>query len=103
MKPKGRLTANKSLVFADSLGLEAMKSRSEPEFIPTRRWHRPTAIEGLIEADDTLLFPKFYMTEGLESWLRKTVRAWMETRPNWVNVSNATRQIESCRRQKFFS
>jgi hypothetical protein len=44
-----------------------------------------TAIkEGLITADDNLLIPKFYIAKGLESWLRETVKAWMETRPHWV-------------------
>ena len=44
-----------------------------------------TAIkEGLITADDNLLFPKFYIAKGLEGWLRENVKAWMETRPHWV-------------------
>ena len=40
--------------------------------------------EGLITADDNLLMPKFYMSKGLESWLRQTVKVWMENRTHWV-------------------
>ena len=77
-------TANESLVFADSLGLEAMKITIGIRIYPHTPLAQAAVKEGLIKADDTLLFPKFYMTKGLESWLRKTVKAWMETRPNWL-------------------
>ena len=40
--------------------------------------------EGVIELDDALLLPKFYMVPGIEEWLRNTVRKWMDTRPDWI-------------------
>ena len=77
-------TVNQSLGFADSLDLEAMKITIGIRIYPHTPLAQAAVKEGLIEADDTLLFPKFYMTKGLESWLRKTVKAWMDTRPHWV-------------------
>jgi len=77
-------TANESLVYADSLGLEAMKITIGIRIYPNTPLAQTAIKEGLIKADDNLLFPKFYITRGLESWLRKTVKAWMNTRPNWV-------------------
>ena len=77
-------TANESLIYADSLGLEAMKITIGIRIYPHTPLARTAIKEGLIKADDNLLFPKFYITKGLESWLRKTVKAWMNTRPNWV-------------------
>jgi hypothetical protein len=79
-----RETANESLCFADSLGLEAMKITIGIRIYPHTPLAQAAIKEGLIEADDTLLFPKFYMTKGMESWLRKTVKSWMDTRPNWL-------------------
>jgi len=77
-------TANESLVYADSLGLEAMKISIGIRIYPHTPLAQTAIKEGLIEADDNLLFPRFYITRGLESWLRKTVNAWMNTRPNWL-------------------
>ena len=79
-----RETANESLCFADSLDLEAMKITIGIRIYPHTPLAQAAVKKGLIEADDTLLFPKFYMTRGLESWLRKTVKAWIKTRPNWL-------------------
>jgi radical SAM superfamily enzyme YgiQ (UPF0313 family) len=79
-----RETVNESLVYADSLGLEAMKITIGIRIYPHTPLAQTAINEGLIKADDTLLFPKFYITTGLESWLRKTVKAWMESRPNWL-------------------
>jgi hypothetical protein len=40
--------------------------------------------EGVIEPDDDLLFPKFYMAPDLDEWLRSTVSVWMDERPHWM-------------------
>jgi radical SAM superfamily enzyme YgiQ (UPF0313 family) len=77
-------TANESLEFADSLDLEAMKITIGIRIYPHTALVQTAIKEGLIKADDNLLIPKFYMVKGLESWLRETVKAWMETRPHWV-------------------
>jgi radical SAM superfamily enzyme YgiQ (UPF0313 family) len=77
-------TANESLVFADSLGLEAMKITIGIRIYPNTLLAQVAKKEGLIGDDDTLLFPRFYIAKGLEDWLRKTVKAWMDVRPNWL-------------------
>lgn len=78
-------SVEKSLRFSDSLGLETMKITIGIRIYPYTSLARTAVSEGLIEPDEDLLYPKFYMTKGLEGWLRKTVGSWMEERPNWLN------------------
>jgi hypothetical protein len=40
--------------------------------------------EGIINPDDDLLYPGFYLVKGLEHWLLKTVKVWMNKRPHWM-------------------
>jgi radical SAM superfamily enzyme YgiQ (UPF0313 family) len=77
-------TATESLVFADSLDLEAMKITIGIRIYPQTSLAQTAIKEGLIKADDNLLFPKFYLAKGLQGWLRETVNDWMKTRPHWV-------------------
>ena len=77
-------TVNESLEFADSLDLEAMKITIGIRIYPNTSLQQTAIKEGLITADDNLLIPKFYISKGLESWLRQTVKAWMNDRPHWV-------------------
>ncbi len=44
----------------------------------------PRRKEGVITAGDDLLSPRFYMAPGLEDWVRETVAAYAERRPNWI-------------------
>jgi radical SAM superfamily enzyme YgiQ (UPF0313 family) len=78
-----RQTVLESLHFADSLGLEAMKITVGIRIYPRTRLARIAAKEGLIQADDDLLHPKFYLAKGLQGWLQETLKAWRETRPHW--------------------
>jgi radical SAM superfamily enzyme YgiQ (UPF0313 family) len=77
-------TSNESMEFADALDLEAMKITIGIRIYPNTSLQQTAIKEGLITADENLLAPKFYIAKGLEDWLRKTVKAWMETRPHWV-------------------
>jgi radical SAM superfamily enzyme YgiQ (UPF0313 family) len=77
-------TANERLAFADSLTLEAMKITIGIRIYPHTSLAQTAIKEGLIKADDNLLIPKFYIAKGLQGWLQKTVKAWMDTRPHWV-------------------
>jgi radical SAM superfamily enzyme YgiQ (UPF0313 family) len=79
-----RQTANESLGFADSLNLEALKITIGIRIYPHTPLARTAVNEGLIAADDNLLFPRFYLVKNLESWLRKTVEAWRQNRPHWI-------------------
>jgi radical SAM superfamily enzyme YgiQ (UPF0313 family) len=79
-----RETAYESLEFADSLDLEAMKITIGIRIYPHTALAQAAIKEGLINADDNLLLPKFYIVNGLESWLRETVKTWRANRPHWV-------------------
>ena len=81
---ENRKTVEESLAFADSLDLEAMKITMGIRIYPYTDLARTAIKEGVIEPDDDLLFPKFYMAPGLERWLRSTVSAWMKERPHWL-------------------
>lgn len=77
-------TVLESLTFADSLGLEMVKVTAGVRIYPHTALARTAIKEGLVEPDDDLLSPKFYIAKGLEGWLAETVNNWMECRPNWV-------------------
>ncbi|MGE0086343.1 MAG: radical SAM protein [Desulfococcaceae bacterium] len=73
-----------SLEFADSLKLEAMKLTVGIRIYPHTLLAEIARAEGVISAEDNLLFPKFYIKAGMEDWLRETVGQWMADRPNWM-------------------
>ena len=80
-----RETVLQSLAFADSLHLEAVKLTVGLRIYPHTELARIAADEGVIEADADLLEPRFYISPGLEDWLRRTVRTWMAERPHWTS------------------
>lgn len=79
-----RESVEESLVFADSLKVETMKITVGVRIYP----HTPLAMraveDGVISSHDDLLFPRFYLAEGLEDWLPKTLKNWTTTRPHWM-------------------
>jgi radical SAM superfamily enzyme YgiQ (UPF0313 family) len=80
-----RETAGQSLAFADSLNLDAVKLTVGLRIYPHTELARIAAGEGVIEPGADLLEPRFYISPGLEGWLRRTVHAWMAERPNWTS------------------
>ena len=77
-------SVEQSLVFADSLDLDAMKITIGIRIYPNTALSKIAVTEGLISPEDNLLFPRFYIVRKLEGWLRETMRTWMESRPNWM-------------------
>jgi radical SAM superfamily enzyme YgiQ (UPF0313 family) len=77
-------SALESLAFADSLNLEMMKVSVGIRIYPYTALAEIARKESAISPDDSLLMPRFYIAEGLEGWLRETVREWMARRPNWM-------------------
>jgi radical SAM superfamily enzyme YgiQ (UPF0313 family) len=77
-------TVIESLTYADELDLEAVKVTLGIRIYPRTPLTRTAVEEGIIESDDDLLFPKFYMVENLKDWLIETVGDWMESHPNFV-------------------
>lgn len=79
-----RDTVLKSLAFADELNLDAVKLSVGLRIYPYTELARIAVHEGVIEANNDLLKPCFYIAGGLEEWLRQTVRSWVAGRPNWI-------------------
>ena len=80
-----RQSVEASLAFADELGLEAVKLTVGLRIYPYTELARIAVQEGVIQPDDDLLFPRFYIAEGLETWLRETVARWIADRPDWFH------------------
>lgn len=76
-------TVEESFRFADSLGLEMLKITVGIRIYPNTALARNAMEEGIIESEDELLFPRFYIQKDLEDWLRGTVENWLAKRPTW--------------------
>ena len=76
-------SVEETLAFADSLPLTTVKVTSGIRIYPHTALARKAVDEGRVAPDDDLLYPRFYLAEGLENWLDETLRAWMDKRPHW--------------------
>ena len=74
-----------SLAFADSLELDALKISIGIRIYPHTALANQAVDEGIVAADDDLLFPTFYVVKGLRDWLYEIVEDWMSKRPNWMS------------------
>jgi len=79
-----RESVQESLVFADSLNLDALKITIGIRIYPYTALAKTAADEGLILPGDNLLHPRFYVVSSLRDWLYDTVRLWMADRHNWI-------------------
>jgi len=79
-----RDSVEESLAFADSLKLDALKITIGVRIYPGTSLAKRALEEGVISAEDNLLFPRFYLAKGLEGWLSETLRAWMKARSHWM-------------------
>lgn len=79
-----RESAMESLSFADSLPLNALKVSRGIRIYPYTTLAKIAVSEGRVAPGDDLLKPAFYMVQGMEDWLRETVKAWMAERPHWT-------------------
>jgi radical SAM superfamily enzyme YgiQ (UPF0313 family) len=68
-----RETVEESLAFADSLHLDFLKITLGVRIYPGTPLARRAIAEGMIAADDDLLFPRFYLAPGLEPWIQERV------------------------------
>lgn len=80
-----RETVHESFVFAESLGLEALKISCGVRIYPGTMLAKAALEDGTISLDDDLLFPRFYMARGLGEWLAETVNEWKAGRPHWMS------------------
>ena len=77
-------SAEQSLAFADSLDLDAMKITIGIRIYPNTALAKLAVTDGLISPEDNLLFPRFYIVQNLEGWLREMVNTFMAKRNNWM-------------------
>jgi radical SAM superfamily enzyme YgiQ (UPF0313 family) len=77
-------SAEESLRFADSLGLESLKITIGIRIYPRTEVARRAVKDGIIAPDDDLLIPRFYMAPGLEEPLREMAGKWKDSRPGWI-------------------
>lgn len=77
-----RRTVMQSLDFIDLLKPDAMKITTGIRIYPDTLLADIAQKEGLIDPNDNLLMPTFYIRKGLEAWLIKTISSWVEGRPN---------------------
>jgi radical SAM superfamily enzyme YgiQ (UPF0313 family) len=79
-----KASVEESLAFADSLQLEALKITVGVRIYPHTSLAEKAVEEGMIASDDSLLFPRFYLAEGLGDWVPETLKKWAAARPHWV-------------------
>lgn len=79
-----RESVQESLVFADSLNLDALKITIGIRIYPYTTLAKTAADEGLILPGDNLLHSRFYVVSSLRDWLYDTVRLWMADRHHWM-------------------
>lgn len=76
-------TVEQSLHFADSLNLEAMKITTGIRIYPYTDLAKIAIRERVIESEEELLLPKFYMVSALKDRISDIVKLWMKDRPHW--------------------
>ncbi len=74
----------RSLEFADKINLDSVKITKGVRIYPDTELARIARDKGLIDPEDNLLFPKFYMERNLSGWLEETIEAFAGTKPNWI-------------------
>lgn len=79
-----RATVEASLAFVDELGLDAVKVTAGIRLYPATPLARRALDEGVIDAADSLLRPRFYLAPGLEPWLDEALARWAASHPGWV-------------------
>jgi len=69
-----RESVEESLAFAESLGLDGLRVTAGIRIYPGTALARRALAEGMIDSEDDLLRPHFYIAPGLEQWLHERVK-----------------------------
>jgi radical SAM superfamily enzyme YgiQ (UPF0313 family) len=77
-------SVEETLAFADSLNCELVAVTAGIRIYPNTLLADIARAEGVIQPQDDLLLPRFYLARGLEGRLAETLRAWASERPNWL-------------------
>jgi radical SAM superfamily enzyme YgiQ (UPF0313 family) len=79
-----RDSVEESLRFAEALDLDLVRVTTGIRIYPGTPLAEQAVAEGVIEADDDLLRPRFYLSPAVADWLPGVVKGWVEARPNWI-------------------
>ncbi len=80
-----RQSVEETLAFAASLKYDLLKVTVGIRIYPHTALAEEALKQGIIQPDDTLLEPRFYITPGLdEEWIRETVDKYGSSHPNWI-------------------
>jgi radical SAM superfamily enzyme YgiQ (UPF0313 family) len=79
-----RATVEESLVFADSLNLDSLKISAGVRIYPGTPLAKQAIEKGMVASPRELLFPRFYLEEGLGDWLRDNLKQWASIRSHWI-------------------
>ncbi len=74
-----RESVKESLAFAQSLHLDELRVTVGIRIYPGTPLARRSVAEGVIDAQDELLYPRFYLAPGLEPWIHDRVAALQAT------------------------
>jgi len=74
-------SVEESLAFADSLKLNALRLSAGIRIYPDTQLAETAINQGVITSKSNLLYPHFYLSEGLEGWLPERLREWRKDRP----------------------
>jgi radical SAM superfamily enzyme YgiQ (UPF0313 family) len=77
-------SVEESLFFADSLKLDTLRITVGIRVYPHTSLSEKAITDGMILSHDDLLYPRFYLARGLESWLLEILKNWAKTRPRWI-------------------
>ena len=78
-----RESVEESLAFSDSLNLDALKITVGLRIYPETPLAATALAEGVIQPDDDLLWPRFYLAAQLAEWLPERIAAYKASR-SWV-------------------
>jgi radical SAM superfamily enzyme YgiQ (UPF0313 family) len=76
-------SVEESFTFVDSLNLDAIKVTIGIRIYPGTALAKQAVSEGVIAAEDDLLYPKFYLAPEIKGWLQEIVNGRMKDRPHW--------------------
>jgi radical SAM superfamily enzyme YgiQ (UPF0313 family) len=74
-------SVEKSLAFADSLKLDALRLTGGIRIYPGTQLAEIAKKQNVITSKSNLLYPHFYLSKELEGWLPERLKEWQASRP----------------------
>lgn len=79
-----RASAAESLDFVAALGLDAVRATTGIRIYPNTPLHATALDQGVVDPEDDLLQPRFYLSPELAPNLDATVASWKVRYPDWI-------------------